>query len=581
MTVDLENVNRLKMHEVNSRDLRKLRSVSIGVFFGPIVNVDMTVDLENVNRLKMHEVNSRDLRKLRSVSIGVFFGPILVFIRMLSQRRGQRQVTIHGFRNEDILRPFDMDMQTVYKISFGQIYLSKPMMTESDGETATLFPKAARLRNLTYSAPLYVDVIKRFIRKGHDGEEVTGTQDFTKVFIRKVPIMLRTSYCTLYQNSEKDLTELGECPYDQGREGCLGFYESYVSFLLTRMGLLLEHICYNFQDTQMMELLRPSLEEEFEIQNQQVALDYIRKRGATVGVTREKRINMPKKVLQKEMLPHAGVGEHCETKKGYYFGYIVLNRLTYASTLSHLRRLNSPIGREGKLAKPRQAATQFAEGNDVSCRTPEGQACGLVENLALMVYIIVGSAAYPILEFLEEWGYYLSVLSSRYTQAVWQLGDWCIAVIAKTRTKVDVQWKDGTRSMGLDSHLLFPVNIVDAHDFWLDGAFDYTFGPPEAVFIMVDLKIVENSENWIESTENKFFACFGTVIGLKNGYVEVRWGTGASEFRVAPNEIFSVVEKCEGTTVSGLDSVSIFTHFTSILRHYVLDEHFGRCSNNI
>jgi hypothetical protein len=27
-----------------------------------------------------------------------------------------------------------------------------------------------------------------------------------------------------------------------------------------------------------------------------------------------------------------------------------------------------------------------------------------VKNLALMVYITVGSAAYPILEFLEEWG---------------------------------------------------------------------------------------------------------------------------------------------------------------------------------
>jgi DNA-directed RNA polymerase beta subunit len=36
-----------------------------------------------------------------------------------------------------------------YKISFGQIYLSKPMMTESDGETTTLFPHEARLRNLT------------------------------------------------------------------------------------------------------------------------------------------------------------------------------------------------------------------------------------------------------------------------------------------------------------------------------------------------------------------------------------------------------------------------------------------------
>lgn len=32
------------------------------------------------------------------------------------------------------------------------------------------------------------------------------------------------------------------------------------------------------------------------------------------------------------------------------------------------------------------------------------QACGLVKNLALMVYITVGSAANPILEFLEEWG---------------------------------------------------------------------------------------------------------------------------------------------------------------------------------
>nr|GEU59143.1 RNA polymerase II second largest subunit [Tanacetum cinerariifolium] len=54
------------------------------------------------------------------------------------------------------------------------------------------------------------------IKKGHDCEEVTETQDFGKVFIRKVPVMLRSSYCTLFQNSKKDLTELGECPYNQG-----------------------------------------------------------------------------------------------------------------------------------------------------------------------------------------------------------------------------------------------------------------------------------------------------------------------------------------------------------------------------
>jgi DNA-directed RNA polymerase II subunit RPB2 len=36
-----------------------------------------------------------------------------------------------------------------YKIGFGQIYLSKPLVTDSEAETQTLFPKEARLRNLT------------------------------------------------------------------------------------------------------------------------------------------------------------------------------------------------------------------------------------------------------------------------------------------------------------------------------------------------------------------------------------------------------------------------------------------------
>lgn len=38
---------------------------------------------------------------------------------------------------------------------------------------------------------------------------------------------------------------------------------------------ILEHICYDFSDTQMMELLRPSLEEAFVIQNQQVVCQFI------------------------------------------------------------------------------------------------------------------------------------------------------------------------------------------------------------------------------------------------------------------------------------------------------------------
>ena len=80
----------------------------------------------------------------------------------------------------------------------------------------------------------------------------------------------------------------------------------------------------------------------------------------------------------------------------------VLNRLTYASTLSHLRRLNTPLGREGKQAKPRQLHNTHW-GFICPAETPEGQAVGLVKNLALMAYVSVGSPQSPILEFLEEW----------------------------------------------------------------------------------------------------------------------------------------------------------------------------------
>lgn len=81
----------------------------------------------------------------------------------------------------------------------------------------------------------------------------------------------------------------------------------------------------------------------------------------------------------------------------------VLNRYTYASTLSHLRRCNTPLGREGKIAKPRQLHNTHW-GMVCPAETPEGQACGLVKNLALMSTISVGSFSAPVIEFLEEWG---------------------------------------------------------------------------------------------------------------------------------------------------------------------------------
>ena len=50
----------------------------------------------------------------------------------------------------------------------------------------------------------------------------------------------------------------------------------------------------------------------------------------------------------------------------------------------------------------------YITGMICPAETPEGQAVGLVKNLALMAYISVGSVASPILEFLEEWSVFTS-----------------------------------------------------------------------------------------------------------------------------------------------------------------------------
>jgi DNA-directed RNA polymerase II subunit RPB2 len=53
------------------------------------------------------------------------------------------------------------DSSRRYEIAFGQIYLARPSIIEADGSVIPIFPQEARLRNLTYSAGLYIEMTKR------------------------------------------------------------------------------------------------------------------------------------------------------------------------------------------------------------------------------------------------------------------------------------------------------------------------------------------------------------------------------------------------------------------------------------
>ena len=128
-----------------------------------------------------------------------------------------------------------------YQLKFDQVYLSRPTMRESDGVTSPMYPNEARLRNLTYAAPLFCDIefsqyevekdddVKKERRRQDpdgnvDNEMEDMRQEIPQEFIGDIPIMLRSSHCSLSGGLEEDaaklsdqeLTDLGECVFDQG-----------------------------------------------------------------------------------------------------------------------------------------------------------------------------------------------------------------------------------------------------------------------------------------------------------------------------------------------------------------------------
>tara|TARA_B110000444_G_scaffold254278_1_gene286508 strand:+ start:5790 stop:9296 length:3507 start_codon:yes stop_codon:yes gene_type:complete len=68
----------------------------------------------------------------------------------------------------------------------------------------------------------------------------------------------------------------------------------------------------------------------------------------------------------------------------------VLNRLTYIASLSHLRRVNTPMDKSGKLIPPRKLhPTQW--GFICPAETPEGGSVGVVKNLSYLAHITISS----------------------------------------------------------------------------------------------------------------------------------------------------------------------------------------------
>ncbi|XP_056172452.1 DNA-directed RNA polymerase III subunit 2 isoform X3 [Syzygium oleosum] len=96
-------------------------------------------------------------------------------------------------------------------LRFKDVRIGNPTVSMGDGVVEDLSPQKCRLTDMTYAAPVLVDV--EYTKGSHGGYSLLEKND---VAIGRMPVMLRSCCCVLFRKDEDELARLGECPLDPG-----------------------------------------------------------------------------------------------------------------------------------------------------------------------------------------------------------------------------------------------------------------------------------------------------------------------------------------------------------------------------
>jgi len=108
---------------------------------------------------------------------------------------------------EDIIPTIIPQEVTDFKIKLGKVEVIKPQIIEADGSKRNVYPMEARLRRLTYSAPVMMGV----------SVYVEGIEkESFNTLIGEVPVMVKSKYCHLWNQNKESLIEHQEDPNDPG-----------------------------------------------------------------------------------------------------------------------------------------------------------------------------------------------------------------------------------------------------------------------------------------------------------------------------------------------------------------------------
>ena len=255
-----------------------------------------------------------------------------------------------------------------FKIRLDKIWVTKPEITEADGSKRFIYPIEARLRKLTYSAPIFIEVSSHI----NDVQRESFTTQ-----IGNLPVMLKSNYCHLSKAKREELITKGEDPDDEGgyfiingtervlvniedlaannflvEEASTGVTE-YVGKLFSEFGpykiphtvermkdgiyylsftrvkripliLLLKALGMTKDEDIMLAVSRDrqfdevliNLLEFVSVKNEDDAMDAIAKK---IGITQTKEIRLERmnEIIDKYLLPHVGIKQSDRLAKSY------------------------------------------------------------------------------------------------------------------------------------------------------------------------------------------------------------------------------------------------------------------------
>lgn len=119
----------------------------------------------------------------------------------LATATGLSTTAVHALMGTQAEATISKVVQHEYEVmlEFEKISIRKPTIFENNGAIHPMMPNDARLRNLTYAAPLNIDVkvTTTFIDHSRNGIRESNVRIFPNVHIGKIPVMVGSKYCLL------------------------------------------------------------------------------------------------------------------------------------------------------------------------------------------------------------------------------------------------------------------------------------------------------------------------------------------------------------------------------------------------